>query len=309
MYNENTVRKYIEMALDEDLSSNGDITTDSIIARESRCEAAAFFKSDGILAGLEFALLTFDVLARIKNCDTIKILSRRRDGEKLKKGETALRISGPTRLILSGERTFLNILQRMSGIATYAGRLSAMIKGSGAKIVDTRKTTPNFRVFEKAAVAIGGAANHRFGLFDGVLIKDNHIEAAGSIAAAVARARAAAHHLMKIEVETSSLAQVAEAIEAGADVIMLDNMSESEMKKAVKLIAGRALCEASGGISEDNIVKTAGCGVDLISIGAITHSAKPMDISLKIVKTLSGAAGSRSKKALTAAGKGKGGNE
>jgi nicotinate-nucleotide pyrophosphorylase (carboxylating) len=286
MYNENTVRKYIEMALDEDLSANGDVTTDSIVAETSVSEAAALFKSAGVLAGLDFALMVFDVLAAAKRCAKINVLQRREDGSAVKKGETVLKISGPTRLILTGERTFLNIAQRMSGIATAAKKMSSMVEGFKAKIVDTRKTTPNFRVFEKAAVVIGGASNHRFGLFDGVLIKDNHVEAAGSIADAVRLAREKVHHLMKIEVETRNIREVEEALAAGADIIMLDNMSAPEMKNAVKLVAGRALCEASGGICEQNLVETAECGVDLISVGAITHSARPMDISLKIVKTV-----------------------
>lgn len=285
MHNESAVRKYIEMALEEDLSLNGDVTTDSIIAANSFSEASALFKSDGVLAGLDFALMTFEVLASAKKCAGAQIIERAADGSAVKKGETVLRISGPTRLILTGERTFLNILQRMSGIATAAARLSAMVKGYKAKIADTRKTTPNFRVFEKAAVAAGGASNHRFGLFDGILIKDNHIDAAGSIGEAVRRARAGAHHLMKIEVETRNLREVEEALAAGADVIMLDNMGPGEMKKAVDMVAGRALCEASGGINEENIVETAKCGVDIISVGAITHSARPMDISLKITRT------------------------
>ncbi len=285
MHNENMIRKYIEMALDEDLAANGDITTDSIIAEDSVSQAAALFKSDGVLAGVDFALITFDILSRAKNCDNIEVLFKSEDGAVIKKGETVLKISGPTRLILTAERTFLNILQRMSGIATAARRMAAAVKGFKAKIVDTRKTTPNFRVFEKAAVRIGGAFNHRFGLFDGILIKDNHIEAAGSIAAAVKKARENAHHLMKIEVETKDLEEVASALDAGADVIMLDNMSAAEMKKAVELVAGRALCEASGGIDENSAASAAACGVDLISSGAITHSALPMDISLKIIKT------------------------
>jgi nicotinate-nucleotide pyrophosphorylase (carboxylating) len=285
MHNENMIRKYIQMALDEDLAANGDITTDSIIAEDSVSEAAALFKSDGVLAGIDFALLTFKILARAKNCDNIEVLFKTEDGAAIKKGETVLKISGPTRLILTAERTFLNILQRMSGIASAARRMAAAVKGFKAKIVDTRKTTPNFRVFEKAAVRIGGAFNHRFGLFDGVLIKDNHIEAAGSIAAAVEKARVNAHHLMKIEVEVKNIDEAAAALDAGADVIMLDNMCAAEMKKAVELIAGRALCEASGGIDENSAAAAAACGVDLISSGAITHSALPMDISLKIIKT------------------------
>ncbi len=285
MKNENTIIKYIEMALDEDLSVSGDITTDSIIDESSVSEAAALFKSDGVLAGMDCALLTFDILARAKGCRGITVLYKCEDGVPVKKGETVLKIIGPTRLILTAERTFLNIIQRMSGIATSARKMNAAIAGSRAKIVDTRKTTPNFRIFEKMAVAAGGAYNHRFGLFDGVLIKDNHITAAGSIKAAVARAKEKAHHLMKIEVEVKNIKEAAEAIEAGADVIMLDNMKIDEMKEAVKFINGRALCEASGGIDESGAAAVAACGVDLISSGAITHSARPMDISLKIIKT------------------------
>jgi len=285
MYNENMVRKYIQMALDEDLAANGDITTDSIIAENSVSEAVALFKSDGVLAGIDFALLTFEILARAKNCASIEVLFKTEDGAVIKKGQTVLKISGPTRLILTAERTFLNILQRMSGIATAARKMAAAVSGFKAKIVDTRKTTPNFRIFEKAAVRIGGAFNHRFGLFDGVLIKDNHIEAAGSIAMAVEKARASVHHLAKIEVEVKNIDEAALALAAGADVIMLDNMCPAEMKKAVELIAGRALSEASGGIDENSAAAVAACGVDLISSGAITHSAPPMDISLKIIKT------------------------
>ena len=282
MFNEATVKKYIELALYEDLSSTGDITTNAIISKKSTVEAVILFKSNGILAGSHYALMVFDVLGAMSDLRPVKIIEAKNDGDFINKGEIALKLEGPARLILSGERTFLNILQRMCGIATYTKKMVDLIKGYKAKIVDTRKTTPNFRVFEKAAVRAGGAFNHRFGLFDGILIKDNHIEAAGSITKAIEKARNSAHHLMKIEIETKNLAEVEEALAARADVIMLDNMDAAEMTKAVGIINQRALCEASGGINEETLVKTASCGVDLISIGAITHSARPLDISLNI---------------------------
>ena len=279
------IDNYISMALMEDLGQAGDITTNATIGEDLVSSAEVIYKADGVLAGVPHALRVFDLLSKTLGCPTVKLYKKTADGTMVKKGAVVIKISGSTRLILTGERTFLNILQRMSGIATYARRLTELIAGTGARIVDTRKTTPNFRIFEKDAVRLGGAANHRFGLFDGILIKDNHIAASKSITAAVKKARAYAHHLIRIEVETKNIEEVKEALMSGADVIMLDNMTPAEMKKAVKLIDGGAVTEASGGINENNIAEVARTGVDLISIGALTHSARSADISLDIVKT------------------------
>ncbi len=279
------IDNYISMALMEDLGQAGDITTNATIGENLVSAADVIYKTDGVLAGVSHALRVFDILAKTLGCPPVKLIKKTADGTTVKKGTAVIKISGCTRLILTGERTFLNILQRMSGIATYAKKLSAMIAGTGAAIVDTRKTTPNFRIFEKDAVRLGGAANHRFGLFDGILIKDNHIAASKSITAAVKKARAYAHHLIRVEVETKNIEEVKEALMSGADVIMLDNMTPAEMKKAVKLIDGGAITEASGGINETNILEVARTGVDLISIGALTHSARSADISLDIIKT------------------------
>jgi len=279
------IDNYISMALMEDLGQAGDITTNATIGENLVSCADVIYKADGVLAGVSHALRVFDILAKTLGCPPVKVIKKTADGTDVKKGTTVIKISGCTRLILTGERTFLNILQRMSGIATYAKKLSDMTAGTGAMVVDTRKTTPNFRIFEKDAVRMGGAANHRFGLFDGILIKDNHIAASKSITAAVKKARAYAHHLIRIEVEAKNIEEVKEALMSGADVIMLDNMTPSEMKKAVKLIDGGAITEASGGINETNILEVARTGVDLISIGALTHSARSADISLDIIKT------------------------
>ena len=282
MFNLEYIDEYIKLALREDVGLHGDITTNSIIAENAVSHGNVIYKADGILAGINLAARVFLNLAKMMNVENIHIESMTPDGALCQKGEIVARFSGNTRLLLTGERTFLNILQRMSGIATYAKKLTDMVKGTKARIVDTRKTTPNFRIFEKAAVVMGGAFNHRFGLYDGILIKDNHITAADGIKNAVKAARSNVHHLIKIEVEVKNLAEVREALEAGCDVIMLDNMNIETMSEAVKLINGRALVEASGGISESNLRQVAGTGVDLISIGALTHQIKSQDISLKL---------------------------
>ncbi len=204
------------------------------------------------------------------------------DGSVVQPGDVVAEITGPTAAILTAERTALNLLQRLSGIATRTARLVSLIEGIGATIVDTRKTTPGLRILEKYAVRMGGGQNHRFGLYDGVLIKDNHIRAAGGIKEAIQAAKAGAPHMVKIEVEADTLAQVEQALEAGADIILLDNMSVVNMKKAVEMCKGRATTEASGRITEDSVVKIARTGVDLISAGALTHSVKALDLSLEI---------------------------
>ncbi len=282
MFNLEYIDEYIKLALREDVGLHGDITTNSIISENAVSHGNVIYKADGVLAGINLAARVFLNLAKMMNVENIHIESMTPDGALCKKGDIVARFSGNTRLLLTGERTFLNILQRMSGIATYAKKLTDMVKGTKARIVDTRKTTPNFRIFEKAAVVMGGAFNHRFGLYDGILIKDNHITAADGIKNAVKSARNNVHHLIKIEVEVKNLAEVREALEAGCDVIMLDNMNIETMSEAVKLIAGRALVEASGGISESNLRQVAETGVDLISIGALTHQIKSQDISLKL---------------------------
>ena len=262
-------------ALREDIGT-GDLTTISCIPAENRSEGVFIAKEDGVLCGLEIAARVFTLVDK-----DISLHLLRKDGDKLSKGEVFAKISGPSRGILTGERVALNLMQRLSGTATAAAKAAEAVKGTKAQVVDTRKTTPGLRVLEKYAVRTGGCYNHRFNLADGVLIKDNHIKAAGSIEKAVKAARNAAPHLMKIEVETESLSQVQEALDAGADIIMLDNMTNEQMAKAVELINGRAITEASGNMGEKDLRKVAETGVDFISIGALTHSVKALDISLK----------------------------
>lgn len=262
-------------ALREDIGT-GDLTTISCIPAENRSEGAFVAKEGGVLCGLEIAARVFALVDK-----DISLVLLRKDGDKVSKGEVFAKISGPSRGILTGERVALNLMQRLSGTATAADKAAGAVKGTKARVVDTRKTTPGLRVLEKYAVRTGGCYNHRFNLADGVLIKDNHIKAAGSIEKAVKAARNAAPHLMKIEVETESLSQVQEALDAGADIIMLDNMTNEQMAKAVELINGRVITEASGNMGEKDLRKVAETGVDFISIGALTHSVKALDISLK----------------------------
>lgn len=275
MLNYDQIDRVINLSLEEDMPF-GDITTENIIPEES-CSSARFIaKEDGIIAGMPVAERTFYLIdPRVK----LSVLCP--DGTAVKKGDVIARIEGPTAAILKGERTALNLLQRLSGVATRTHGLAKLIADTPAKVVDTRKTTPGLRYLEKYAVRVGGGQNHRFSLSDGVLIKDNHIAAAGGIKPAVASVRGKIPHTIRIEVETESLDMVKEALEAGADIIMLDNMKEEMMAEAVKLIAGRALTEASGDIDEGRIRGVAETGVDIISIGRITHSVKAMDISLK----------------------------
>lgn len=267
----------IKYALQEDIGF-GDITTSLIIPENSISSAHIIAKSKFKLAGMPFAKSVFRVLD-----SELSIKTFIDDGANLKKGDIIAEIHGRTHSILSGERTCLNILQRLSGIATLTSLFVKKIKGTNAKIVDTRKTTPCLRIMEKYAVKIGGGYNHRFGLFDGILIKDNHIKAVGDIKKAVKLAKKSCNHLQKIEVEVSSIPELIEAIDAGADVVMLDNMKLEDIKKAVTIADTKVTLEVSGNVTLKNIRSIAETGVDLISIGAITHSAPSSDISLKIV--------------------------
>jgi nicotinate-nucleotide pyrophosphorylase (carboxylating) len=272
-----SVINIIYNALEEDICQ-GDVTTNLLIPEDRKSKAHCIAKENFVLAGLPFVREVFRILDP-------SILFKRlyNDGSKVKKGNIIAEISGKTCVILKGERVSLNIVQRLSGIATLTNRYVEKTRGLKAKIVDTRKTTPCHRFMEKYAVKVGGGYNHRFGLFDGILIKDNHIKTLGSIKKAVREAKKG-HHLFKIEVEVKNLKELKEAIESGADIIMLDNMTVRDMKEAVKIAKGRLMLEASGNISLENVREVAETGVDLISVGALTHSAPAVDISLKIVK-------------------------
>ena len=270
------IKTFISNALREDIGP-GDLTTEALIQPDIEGKAELIAKEPLILAGIEVAREVFHQV----NQD-INFLGRHPDGEDLSSSTVIATISGPLRSLLTAERVALNLLQRLSGIATLTRQYVNGIEGTKARIVDTRKTTPGLRALEKYAVRIGGGKNHRFGLFDGILIKDNHIAAVGSLTEAVKKAREKAPHTLKIEVETENLDQVREAVSAGAEIIMLDNMDIETMKEAVKLINGKALIEASGGINLNNVRQVAETGVDLISVGAITHSARSMDISMEI---------------------------
>ena len=274
------VDNLILMALREDVS-NEDITTNSIISEKREGKVQLICKEDGILAGIEVFKRVFQLLD-----ENIKFSIQKKDGEKIKNKELIGEIYGDVRAILTGERTALNYLQHMSGIATYTNNMVELLKGSNIKLLDTRKTTPNMRIFDKYSVKIGGGYNHRYNLSDGILIKDNHIDAAGSITKAIKLAKEYAPFVRKIEVEVENLDMVAEALEVGADIIMLDNMSPELMRTAVKLIAGRAETECSGNISKESIEKIKDTGVDYISSGALTHSAPILDFSLKHLQIL-----------------------
>lgn len=270
----------ILLALKEDISSE-DITTNSILKDNILGKGNLIAKEDGVLAGIEIFQRVFKLLD-----ENLEFKMNFKDGDRLKKGEIIGEIRGDLRVILSGERVALNYLQHMSGIATYTNDMVKLLEGTNIKLIDTRKTTPNMRIFEKYAVKVGGGYNHRYNLSDGVLIKDNHIAIAGSIKKAVEMAREYVSFVKKIEVEVENLNMVKEAIEAKADIIMLDNMDEFTMGKAVKLIDGRAKIECSGNITRENILKISKCGVDFVSSGAITHSAPILDISLKNLQRL-----------------------
>lgn len=270
-----SVNELIKRALEED-AGNGDITTTSTIPEDAVAYGRYIAKEDGILCGMPVVRAVFDEID-----ETIELDVKVKEGEAFKKGDILAEVKGNARCVLTGERVGLNLLQHMSSIATKTHEAVEKVKGYKAKITDTRKTTPGLRYLEKLAVRVGGGTNHRYNLSDGVLIKDNHIVAAGSITAAVQAARAAVPHTLKIEVEVEDFDQLNEALEAGADIIMLDNMSCEDMKKAVEIVSGRAFLEASGNMGERELSEVAATGVDIISIGALTHSVKAMDISLK----------------------------
>lgn len=262
-------------ALKEDISSE-DVTTNAVMREAVKGEVTLLCKQDGVVAGLDVFERVFTLLN-----ENVKIEFYCKDGDEVKNGQVMGVLTGDIRVLLSGERVALNYLQRMSGIATYTRSVAALLKGTGTKLLDTRKTTPNMRIFEKYAVRVGGGYNHRYNLSDGVLLKDNHIGAAGGVAEAVRMAKEYAPFVRKIEVEVENLDMVKEAVEAGADIIMLDNMSPEEMREAVAYIDGRAQTECSGNVTKDNIERLAAIGVDYISSGALTHSAPILDISLK----------------------------
>lgn len=265
----------IKEALQEDISSE-DVTTNAVMKEAVTGEVQLICKQDGVVAGLDVFHRVFEILD-----ENVKTDFYCKDGDEVKKGELMGIITGDIRALLSGERVALNYLQRMSGIATYTNQVAKLLEGSKVTLLDTRKTTPNCRVFEKYAVRVGGGCNHRYNLSDGVLLKDNHIGAAGSVAKAVAMAKEYAPFVRKIEVEVETMEQVEEAVEAGADIIMLDNMTPEMMKEAVDFIAGRAQTECSGNIKKENIAKILETGVDFVSSGALTHSAPILDISMK----------------------------
>ena len=262
-------------ALKEDITSE-DITTNSVMREYRLGEVELICKQDGVIAGLDVFKRVFQLLD--DKCEFTFYCS---DGYDVKKGEHLVKVRGDIRVLLSGERTALNYLQRMSGIATYTRAVSKLLEGSRTKLLDTRKTTPNMRVFEKYAVKIGGGYNHRYNLSDGILLKDNHIGAAGGVKEAVRMAKEYAPFVRKIEIEVENLDMLREALEAGADIIMLDNMSVEDMTEAVKLAKGKAETECSGNVTKENIEKLVKIGVDYISSGALTHSSPILDLSLK----------------------------
>ena len=267
--------KLIRMALEEDITSE-DVSTNAVMPTKVQGTVDLIAKEDGVIAGMDVYARVFKLLDE----DTeIEMLCH--DGDEVREGDLMAKVTGDIRVLLSGERVALNYLQRMSGIATYTRSVVKLLEGSGVTLLDTRKTTPNCRVFEKYAVRVGGGCNHRYNLSDGVLLKDNHIGAAGSITKAIQMAKAYAPFVRKIEIETETLEQVAEAVEAGADIIMLDNMTPEVMKQAVALIDGRAQTECSGNITKENIARIREIGVDFVSSGALTHSAPILDISMK----------------------------
>lgn len=265
----------IRMALQEDITSE-DVSTNAVMPTATKGTVDLIAKEDGVIAGLDIYARVFTILDEKTEIDF-----HCKDGDEVKKGELMATVTGDIRVLLSGERVALNYLQRMSGIATYTHLVAMLLEGTKTKLLDTRKTTPNMRIFEKYAVRVGGGYNHRYNLSDGVLLKDNHIGAAGSVAKAVEMAKEYAPFVRKIEVEVENLDMVREAVDAGADIIMLDNMSPEDMKEAIRIIDGRAETECSGNVTKENIDRLTSLGVDYISSGALTHSAPVLDISLK----------------------------
>lgn len=272
--------KFIRLALEEDINSE-DVTTNSVMPEYKKGEVQLICKEDGIIAGLG----VFERVFTLLDPET-KVIFDVKDGDKVTCGQHLATVTGDIRVLLSGERTALNYLQRMSGIATYTSKVAKLLEGTKTILLDTRKTTPCMRIFEKYAVKVGGGCNHRYNLSDGVLLKDNHIDAAGGVKEAIEAAKAYAPFVRKIEVETENLDMVKEAVEAGADIIMLDNMTPEQMAEAVKLIDGRAKTECSGNVTKENIQKITAVGVDYVSSGALTHSAPILDISLKHLKVI-----------------------
>ena len=271
------IEPVVRAALLEDLGRAGDITTDAVAPAEARVEAVIAARQPGVLAGLDAALLAFELLD-----PALRIERLRGDGDRISRGETVAQISGRARGVLGAERTALNLLSRISGVATATRALADAIAGYKAKIVCTRKTTPGLRTLEKEAVRLGGGANHRFGLDDAMLIKDNHIALAGGVRQALERARRHAGHLVKIELEVDTLDQLAEALEVGVDAVLLDNMTPETLRRAVAMVDGRAVTEASGRITLETAPAVAATGVDLISCGWITHSAPILDLGLDV---------------------------
>ena len=267
--------KLIMMALQEDITSE-DVSTNAVMPKAQKGKVDLICKQDGIIAGLDVYARVFTLLD-----DSTEVEFFCKDGDEVKAGQLMGIVTGDIKVLLSGERVALNYLQRMSGIATYTHEVAELLKGSKTTLLDTRKTTPNCRIFEKYAVRVGGGSNHRYNLSDGVLLKDNHIGAAGSITNAVRMAKEYAPFVRKIEVEVETLDQVKEAVEAGADIIMLDNMTTDQMRAAIDLIDGRAETECSGNVTKENIESLISLGVDYISSGALTHSSPIMDISMK----------------------------
>jgi len=271
------INEAVTRALSEDLGLAGDITSAATIPASQTSEARLVAREAGVIAGMAVARAAFHATDA-----SLQFEASAGDGDSVEAGAELARVAGNTRAILRAERVALNFLGRMSGIASLTARYVAAVAGTGAKITCTRKTTPGLRALEKYAVRAGGGVNHRFGLFDGILIKDNHVAAAGGIAAAIERARAAAGHMVRIEIEVDTLAQLDEALAQGADVILLDNMKNDQLREAVARAAGRAVLEASGGVSLETVAGIAATGVDLISAGALTHSARCLDLALDI---------------------------
>ncbi|WP_026667086.1 carboxylating nicotinate-nucleotide diphosphorylase [Butyrivibrio sp. AE2005] len=265
----------IKMALREDISSE-DVSTNAVMPKAQDGEVELISKQDGIICGMDVYERVFKILD-----ESVVVEKYVTDGDEVKKGQLMAKVKGDVRVLLSGERVALNYLQRMSGIATYTHQVAALLEGSKTVLLDTRKTTPNMRIFEKYAVKCGGGQNHRYNLSDGILLKDNHIGAAGSVTKAIQLAKEYAPFVRKIEIETETLDQVKEAVEAGADIIMLDNMDPATMKEAVKIIDGRAKTECSGNVTKENILNIIDSGVDYVSSGALTYAAPILDISMK----------------------------
>ncbi|MDY3989338.1 MAG: carboxylating nicotinate-nucleotide diphosphorylase [Massilioclostridium sp.] len=271
-----TIDDVIKRAIQEDINYV-DVTTDYLLSDDAVTTANYVAKDSGVVAGVGIAVRVYELLDSTVECEILK-----QDGDAVQKGDIILTLKGKTKTLLKGERTSLNLIQHLSGIATMTSKCVGLVEGTNATITDTRKTLPGLRALQKYAVTVGGGRNHRYNLSDGAMLKDNHIDAYGSMTNAVNALRAKIGHMVKIEVETRNLDELREALSAGADVIMLDNMSLEEMREAVKITAGRAKLEASGNITDENIRAVAETGVDIISLGALTHSVKAFDISMKI---------------------------